>query len=92
MKDKSKAVIILSIAISVSAILGIGSTRMSGHEAVIYPFLELLFLMLYAMSLIIISIKDYKSNNKTTGKVVFISSIVAVILGGLIYTCIDYYS
>ncbi len=40
MKDKSKAVIILSIAISVSAILGIGSTRMSGHEAVIYPFLD----------------------------------------------------
>jgi hypothetical protein len=69
MKDKSKAVIILTIAIFISAILGIGSTRMSGHEAVIFPFLEFLFLMMYAISLIVVAIKDYKRNNKTTGKV-----------------------
>jgi ABC-type transport system involved in cytochrome c biogenesis permease subunit len=91
MKDKSKSVIILTIAILISAILGIGSTRMSGHEAAIFPFLEFVFLLMYAISLIVISIKNYKRDKKTTGKIVFISSLLGVVAGGLIYTCIDYY-
>ncbi|MDO1451300.1 hypothetical protein Q0590_33810 [Rhodocytophaga aerolata] len=90
-KDKIMAISILTVAILISVILGIGSTNMSGHEVVVFPFLEALFLVLYTICLIAVSIKSYRKNNKTTGKIILLSSLVAVMLGGLIYTCIDYY-
>ncbi len=74
--DQTKAVLIVTVAIVISGVSGVGPAIMSGHEAVIFPFLEWVFLVVYGLALLVLSFIKYRSNNKTTGRLMLLTSFL----------------
>lgn len=77
-KEEKQLIVILAVCFLVSAFFGYGSTTMSGHETIIYPMLEGLFLFVYGVALIILA--GNKKNKKET-RILLLTTLVAL-LGG----------
>ena len=82
----------MTVAIVISGVLGIGSAGMSGHEAGIFPFLELVFLVVYGLALLVLSLKSFRSNDKMTGRLMLLTSLIAIGVGYAVFACIGQYA
>jgi hypothetical protein len=80
---QKEIILIPVISFLVSIIFGYGSTTMSGHEALIYPFLEGIFLLAFGIALVILA---GRKKNKQEMRSLLLSTMVAIVGGWTIFT------
>lgn len=82
MQEKKHLLVILATSLLVSAFFGYSSTTLSGHEAIIYPMLEGIFLIIYGVALI--SFATIKENKKDT-RMLLLTTVIAMLGGYFVY-------